>query len=686
MSSNRLTERAPGDTQEFAPWQQLFDELAGLLGLTLVVYNSDQKLLGSSRPNRICEAIQATESGIRLCERDCGGMLAKTAQGGSLGTFKCHASLYSFSVPIYREGKVEFVLLGGRVFRNYQDFAAFTKVAPEYALRDYFFVDWDNALKFESAQYFQKAARFIQSMVDAFAQSSQPADRWKKQAYQLGTLFDLSSVIAEEPSSSKIGDLILQALAVLFDVQSAAVMVRSGDTDEFRVERQFGSLMAADACLTLPEGSPLTPPQGSSCAAMTETYPLLKLGFPETVQSLHGFPILSGNGIGRLLLIFNARLEASEIQVLETFCRHVATALNNSALRQEMQDYGSLLSVVTDFSTAIGSELETRDLHRAILLKTAELLKAEQASLMIFDESSNELQIKQIKGLNEKIVNKLRIRPGEGICGSVFEKGRSLLVKDIEQDPRLPGHQRARYRTKSFISVPLKINHRKIGVLNFSDKATGQPFDERDLALVESIASHASVALDRTDFYQKSEDLRRISITDALTELYNRRFFQERLTEEIERAKRHNQPIALFMMDLDNFKNYNDTYGHLAGDEALRIVAATLKKSVRNIDVVARYGGEEFAVILPMTGADSAKEIAERIRTGVAGRYFPDDALQSVVKLTVSTGIASFPDDADNWFDLVGNADKALYLAKVAGKNKVCLFGKARSLKNASGL
>ena len=370
--------------------------------------------------------------------------------------------------------------------------------------------------------------------------------------------------------------------------------------------------------------------------------------------------------------------------MLLAYCRHLAVVLENVLMKQEAQGNQSVLSVVTDFNQAIGAQLESPGLYRAILMKTAELVGAEQASLMIFDETSQELSIKCVKGLNEKIVQSLRVKPGQGIAGLVFETGRSLLVKNVDQDPRFTERQRARYKTKSLICVPLTVDQRKIGVINLTDK-TGDGFDENDLRLVESVASHASVALDRTDYYKMSEDLRKISITDSLTDLYNRRFFQDRISEEIERSRRHGQPVSLIMLDIDNFKQYNDTYGHLAGDEALRLTAATIKSSVRNIDRVARYGGEEFAVILPMTEIEAARDIAERIRSGVAGRYFPDDALRAAVRLTASLGIASFPQHADNIFDLVGNADKALYIAKVNGKNRVALFDKLRVAKNGGG-
>jgi diguanylate cyclase (GGDEF)-like protein len=410
----------------------------------------------------------------------------------------------------------------------------------------------------------------------------------------------------------------------------------------------------------------------------------LQQGFPETVKSIHSFPLCFRDRLAWLLQIYNTRLEPETIEVLESYTRHLAILLENIVLEREIQESKNALSVVTDFNLAISSELESQGLYRAILLKTAELLRAEKASLMIFDETSQELSIKGVKGLNEKIVHSLRIKPGEGVAGLVFETGRSLLVKNVDKDPTFGQLQRARYKTKSLVCVPLKINQRKIGVINLTDKVNGEIFDENDLKLLESIAGQASVALDRSGFYKISEDLRKISITDSLTDLYNRRFFQDRISEEIERARRHAQSISLILLDIDNFKGYNDTYGHLAGDEALRLTGAIIKNSVRNIDCVARYGGEEFAVILPMTEIMAATDIAERVRTSMASRFFPDDALRAVVKLTASLGIASFPQHGDSMLELIGNADKALYFAKITGKNRVALFDKSRALKNAT--
>jgi len=673
-NQSKLNRKVPGESTLFKIWQKVFDELADLLGLTLAIYDKDEYLLGISKSNPICANVQLDEKGCINCDRDCGGMLERVAKGSEFVSFKCHAHLFNFAAPIRIQGKIEFVLLGGRVFRNYQDFSAFAKKASEFGIRDYFFEDWENSVRFQNAKYFERATHLIQSMVDSLTSDSARLDQAKKREYRMNTLYDLSSVLALEASLDEAQYTLLQAMGVLFDIQAGAFLERSNDERSYELHRTFGTVVTPRIEINVTEYNEMTKLQEGKPTFLDETYSLLRLGYPETVHSVHSFPLLHDDKLAWVLQIYNSELDDDSIQILQTYCKHLSIIFENILLKDEIEAGSNIFSVVTEFNDAIGAQLEAPELYRTILLKAAEVLKAEQASLMTYDESSGDLAIKFVKGLNEKIVQNLRLRPGEGIAGYVFETGKPLLVDDIDADSRFETRQRARYRTKSLMSMPLKVHHRKIGVLNVADKAGGDSFNEKDLKLFESIAGHAAVALERTGFYRMSEDLRKISLTDSLTELYNRRFFQDRMNEEIERARRHSHPVSLIMLDIDDFKNYNDTYGHLAGDEALRLTASIIKSSVRNIDLVVRYGGEEFAVILPLTETVAARDIAERIRTGVSGRFFPDDSMRTSVRLTVSLGIASFPIHAGNMIELVGNADKALYLAKVSGKNKVRFF------------
>jgi len=170
---------------------------------------------------------------------------------------------------------------------------------------------------------------------------------------------------------------------------------------------------------------------------------------------------------------------------------------------------------------------------------------------------------------------------------------------------------------------------------------------------------------------QKNQELQELSITDGLTGLYNRKHLMETLTAEVARAGRLKHPFAVLMVDIDRFKRYNDTYGHLAGDQLLSRIPTLFKEATRNIDYVARYGGEEFLVILHEVGADGALQVAERIRARVAAEMFPP-AGQPV---TVSIGVATFPEHGDSPEAIVTSADGALYEAKRGGRNRVVVAG-----------
>ena len=163
----------------------------------------------------------------------------------------------------------------------------------------------------------------------------------------------------------------------------------------------------------------------------------------------------------------------------------------------------------------------------------------------------------------------------------------------------------------------------------------------------------------------KNEELERLSVTDGLTGLANHRFLLQRLKEEGVRSNRNNHPFSVLMADVDHFKNYNDTFGHPAGDEVLKKVGAIMRDAIRTMDCAARYGGEEFAIVLPETTADGAQQVAERIRARIAAEDFPGR------QITLSIGVAEFPTDADLPQAVIAVADAALYEAKRGGRDRV---------------
>ena len=181
----------------------------------------------------------------------------------------------------------------------------------------------------------------------------------------------------------------------------------------------------------------------------------------------------------------------------------------------------------------------------------------------------------------------------------------------------------------------------------------------------------------------KNRELEELSITDGLTGLYNRRYIMDALNNEVPRAQRQNRHFSLLMIDIDHFKQYNDTHGHLAGDDLLMKVASVFRESIRSMDFAARYGGEEFLIMLPEHGADGAMEVAERIRTKVASATTGDKNRKDPV--TVSIGVAAFPENGATPAALIAKADAALYQGKRRGRNRVILANVTPNEQTAGG-
>lgn len=218
---------------------------------------------------------------------------------------------------------------------------------------------------------------------------------------------------------------------------------------------------------------------------------------------------------------------------------------------------------------------------------------------------------------------------------------------------------------------PLYQNDELTGLLCLGPNFKDEEYSLDQLETLGIVSNMLAVAVSNATLY---ENIRAMSYTDGMTSLHNYRFFELRIKEEISRARRDGSQLSLLILDVDYFKNYNDTLGHPAGDDVLRKVSKILQTSVRDNDIVARYGGEEFAVILSGAEKQGAIKLAERIRAKVEDASFYKEEIQPSGQLTISLGVASFPDDAIREEDLIQNADKALYQAKKNGRNRVVAY------------
>ena len=223
------------------------------------------------------------------------------------------------------------------------------------------------------------------------------------------------------------------------------------------------------------------------------------------------------------------------------------------------------------------------------------------------------------------------------------------------------------FPTNELVIMPLKAKDKVNGVIVADNLYTRKKITEDDLKIFTMLANQAGLAIENSQLY---EMIKHKSHTDSLTNLWNHGFFQDQLSIEIENFPKNQRPISLMMIDLDNFKQLNDTCGHQNGDIVLHALADLLKDSSREIDYVCRYGGEEFSIILTQTTKEQGYTIAERIRTRIENHLFPSFCSDQSFHITVSIGLSTFPEDAPTKEELIMKADKAMYIAKFEGKNQ----------------
>ncbi|MBN2453599.1 MAG: sensor domain-containing diguanylate cyclase [Candidatus Omnitrophica bacterium] len=266
---------------------------------------------------------------------------------------------------------------------------------------------------------------------------------------------------------------------------------------------------------------------------------------------------------------------------------------------------------------------------------------------------------------------KIPIREDMGILALTILEGMPFEITSAEAKRIVDPEIQRTLNTDFFVTVPLKAKDKVVGAILVDNIFNKKPITKSDVRMLTMFASHAGLAIENSRLYEETVYL---SNTDWLTKLWNYGKFHQNLSGELERAKINSSNVSVIMIDVDNFKNYNDTLGHLKGDEALKKIAEIMKNSSRKYDIVARYGGEEFAIIMPNTSKQNARLFSERLRSEIE-KSFADDAIAGLpCRLTVSCGIASYPEDAELKSDLISRADAALYTAKHAGKNATCLY------------
>ncbi|MGH2722578.1 MAG: diguanylate cyclase, partial [Actinomycetota bacterium] len=356
--------------------------------------------------------------------------------------------------------------------------------------------------------------------------------------------------------------------------------------------------------------------------------------------------VRSGAGeIGQLSTSFNEMARRLSLHVAEL-------QESREELKRALSRFGETLRATHDLGAILQVVFDT----------SMDALRAQRGALFLMTGTRDALRGRLARGM---MAGDLEFNIGVGLAGRVAAEGRPIRVPADEPAEPLDGEQP--YRTA--LAVPLFQQERVMGVVVLYDREDDQNFSEADMSTLISLADQAGVAIENVFLHERAK---RLAITDGLTGIWNRRYFQMQFEQEMERSVRFRRPFTLVLLDIDDFKTINDTYGHQQGDSVLIELAARIKGGIRDIDVVARYGGEEFALILPETDGEGGRSLGEKIRALVEGTPF---AGSPPIKVTISAGVACFPEHGADARSIEAAADSAMYFAKSLGKNRVVVCG-----------
>ena len=363
------------------------------------------------------------------------------------------------------------------------------------------------------------------------------------------------------------------------------------------------------------------------------------------------------------LSLWGLDLRQEDIPTLSIFANQIGGLIEKARLIEALERRSRETETLRQATAAVSSALDLDQVLERILIQLDRVIPYHSAAIFL------------LEGARKRIVAARGFSNSEQVTGLSFdendplldEAGQSLspiLLADAQSDPRF-GRWANTDNVRGWMGVPLVARGELIGFLTVDSEQVGA-FDESHAKLCQAFANEVAMAIDNARLFRETL---RLSITDPLTGLYNRRYIYREAQRELERAQRYDRPLSVIIFDLDRFKEVNDHFGHLTGDDVLKVMAQRCLDSLRQTELMGRYGGEEFIVFVPETGLDGAYQVAERLRKAIADQ--PIETRGHLIRVTASFGVAEFNElqgDLDKLLDL---ADQALYVAKRAGGNRV---------------
>ncbi len=347
------------------------------------------------------------------------------------------------------------------------------------------------------------------------------------------------------------------------------------------------------------------------------------------------------------------------VDLLTLFSIQASLALENARLYSLERRRAEQLEAINAVARQTTAVLELDQLLTVVCHLLLEWFRIDHVAVLLAEGET--LRVRAYEGrLTPNLAMGSQLATGVGLASRALSTGKSVIENNVNF---VDGYIAGFAETQSEMCVPLIFFGEKLGVLAL-ESARKDAFDRDDLQPLESVADICAAAIQNASYFDR---MKQLAYVDGLTGIHNRRYFEMRVVEELERAGRFQGRMSIIMVDIDNFKRLNDEFGHLLGDEVLRSVSTIMKQQLRKVDLVCRYGGEEFAIVVPETSGENALRVAEKLRRQVESHHFPGVPRP----VTISAGVADYPTHGITRDEVVAAADNALYQAKQAGRNRV---------------
>jgi len=481
---------------------------------------------------------------------------------------------------------------------------------------------------------------------------------------RLAILYDASQAVLSTFNLDEVLSRILGIVRDFFHIDKAAIMLLDPRTQELYVKTQFG-WDAGGETIRVPLGQGLS---GAAAQTRTVVYAPDVSQDPRYILPLAGtrsevaIPLMVREEMVGVLDCQSSQLNSFDqetLEMLQLFSAQASIALSNARLYSLEQRRRAQLEAINAIARRTTAVLEIGELLKQVCSLILESFAGDQASVVLFEEDRLLLRAYQGK-LTPRFQIGDELPATEGLLGRTISSREVVVENDVR---RLPGHESPFVETAAVVCLPLVSFGEVLGVLVL-ESASRDAFLPADVSVLESVGDICAAAIQNARHFERVHQLAYI---DGVTGIFNRRYFELRIGEEISRSSRHGLAFSVIMVDIDHFKQLNDDFGHLVGDEVLRQVSAILGQQLRKSDVLTRFGGEEFAIITPETDLESAWAVADKLRRVVATWHFPGVSRW----VNISAGVAEFPAQGAARNELVKAADEALYAAKQGGRNRV---------------